>query len=156
VLSVTSTVNELTAPAVTLGTPLTASIDPASRAAAYTYVAGSAPWQEFDVTGVNTGGQSAAWFDPLVAYGRLDPLATSAGTLPSEVPPLFSRTFATTGGPFGHIMLSDEHDVTERAAGRRERTREQRGYLGWQRHAHGADARHDHDTALLPRAERDR
>jgi hypothetical protein len=105
-VSVTSTITELTAAPITEGTPLTAPMN-TFRAVPFTFDAGSQVWEQFDVTGVTTGGQTASWFDPLIAYGRLDNLATSAGTLTSEVPPIFTHAFSVAGGAFGRVLLSD-------------------------------------------------
>jgi len=105
-LSVTSTITALVPAAITEGTPLTAPVN-AFRSMPFTYAAGTDPWQQFNVTGVSTGGQTASWFDPLVAYGRLDSLATSAGVLPPEIPPIFARAFSAAGGAFGRVLLSD-------------------------------------------------
>jgi len=74
----------------------------------FTYAAGTMDaWQQFNITGVNTGGQVGSWFDPAVAYGRLDALVTSGGTLQSEVTPIFTKAFTTAGGAFGRVLLSD-------------------------------------------------
>ncbi len=116
-LTVTSTISELTPAAVTSGTPLTAPVN-TFRSVPFTYDAGTEPWQQFDVAGVNTGGQTASFFAPAYTYGRLDPLASSVGTLGPNVPPIFSFTYPTSGGPRGHVMLSDgtqDYLVTVRA-----------------------------------------
>ncbi len=107
VITATSTIAELTPAAVTEGTPLMSPVN-AFRSVPFTYAAGTDdPWQQFNVTGVNTGGQVASWFDPAVAYGRLDSLATSAGTIAGEVTPIFTKTFPAGGGAFGRVLLSD-------------------------------------------------
>lgn len=105
-LSVTSTITELEPTPIVKGTPLAASLG-ALGVAPFAYDAGTSPWQQFDVTGSGTGGQLVSWLDPASAYGRLDALSTSAGSAPAEVTPIFSRTFATSGGPFGRVLLSD-------------------------------------------------
>jgi hypothetical protein len=107
VITATSTITELAPADVTEGTPLTTPVN-AFRAVPFTYAAGTDDaWQQFNVTGVNTGGQVASWFDPSIAYGRLDSLVTSGGTLAGEVTPTFTKTFAVGGGAFGRVLLSD-------------------------------------------------
>jgi hypothetical protein len=106
-LSVTSTITELVPEAVTKGTPLTSPVN-TFRTVPFTYDAGTMdPWQQFNVTGVNTGGQVASWFDPAIAYGRLDSLVTSGGTLAGEVVPIVTKTLPVGGGAFGRVLLSD-------------------------------------------------
>jgi hypothetical protein len=107
VITATATITELTPAAVTEGTPLTSPVN-AFRAVPFTYAAGTADaWQQFNISGVNTGGQTGSWFDPATAYGRLDALVTSGGTLQSEVTPIFSKVFPVGGGMFGRVLLSD-------------------------------------------------
>jgi hypothetical protein len=107
VITATATISELTPAAVTEGTPLTSPVN-AFRAVPFTYAAGTTdPWQQLDVTGVNTGGQVGSWFDPAVTYGRLDSLVTSGGTLPTEVAPIFAKAFPTGGSVLGRVLLSD-------------------------------------------------
>lgn len=105
-LGVVSSIAELVPAAITQGTPLTAALGFA-RAAPFLYAAGADPWHQFDATGVNTGGQEVAWFDPSLAFGRLDALVTSSGTLPPEATPVFTRTYAQAGGPSGRVLLDD-------------------------------------------------
>jgi hypothetical protein len=108
-LSVTSTIAELAVPPVTQGTPQTSSIG-TFRARAFTYdvgAAGSDAWHQLDVTGSNTGGQQVSWYAPGAAFGRLDSLSTSSGTLPPEVVPLFTHSYTTAGGAIGRVVLDD-------------------------------------------------
>jgi hypothetical protein len=106
-LTATATITELVPQPVTEGSPLTSPVN-AFRAVPFTYAAGTTDaWQQFNITGVNTGGQVGSWFDPAVAYGRLDTLVTSAGTLQSEIAPVFTKAFAAAGGAFGRVLLSD-------------------------------------------------
>jgi hypothetical protein len=106
-ISATATITELAPAAVPEATPLASPVN-AFRAVPFTYAAGTADaWQQFNITGVNTGGQVGSWFDPAAAYGRLDALATSGGALPSEVTPIFTKAFPTGGAALGRVLLSD-------------------------------------------------
>lgn len=106
-ITATATIAELAPEAVTMGTPLTSEVN-TFRAVPFTYAAGTTdPWQQFNVTGVNTGGQVASWFDPIVTYGRLDALVTSSGTVQGEVAPIFARTLPASGGVSGRVLLAD-------------------------------------------------
>src|SRR5262249_17439132 len=78
-----------------------------TRHSALVYTVGADPWQQFDVSGTSTGGQTVAWFDPATAYGRLDNVTTSAGSLPPDSAPLFSHAYPTGGGAFGRIVIDD-------------------------------------------------
>ena len=102
----TSTIVELPVETIDTSTPLTVAVS-SLRLNAFTYDAGTTPWQQFDARGTNTGGQTVQWFDPDTAFGRLDPLSTNGGPLASEVAPIFSRTFAAAGGAIGRILLDD-------------------------------------------------
>ena len=83
------------------GTPLTTPVNP-FRSVPFTYVAGSVPWQQFDVSGVNTGGQTASFFDPAIAYGRLDSLSTSAGVLGPAIPLIAPRVIQSLSAAAVH------------------------------------------------------
>lgn len=105
-LQVTSTISRITPEAAVKGSPLGYNIN-SFRSNLFTYDAGipTDPWQQFNITGA--GGTTASWFAPALTYGRLDNLVTSAGTLGSEIPPVFTHVFPDAGGAFGHVMLSD-------------------------------------------------
>jgi hypothetical protein len=108
-IRVTSTIVPLAPTEITKGTPLVAAPISSLRVSPFIYDAGTDadPWQQFDAIGASTGGHNVAWFDPELAYGRLDPLASSIGTLASQVPPIFQRSYAQGGGAIGRILLSD-------------------------------------------------
>jgi len=105
-ITATSTILALSPPAITFGTPLVATPN-SVHVDAFAYTLASDPWQQFDVRGANTGGQAVAWFDPELAFGRLDTVSTSGGTLAPDVAPLFAHTYATSGGPIGRVVLDD-------------------------------------------------
>lgn len=106
-VSVTSSIDWQPSLALTQGTPLTQALD-TYGVRSFHYDAGTADaWQQFDITGTNTGGQEATWFDDGTAWGRLDPLSTSTGTRPPDPTPVFGHTYAATGGPIGRVLLSD-------------------------------------------------
>ena len=99
-IDATSTIAVLSPAQITKGTPLTANASSA-RVDAFAYTSGTDPWHQLDVRGNNTGGQAVAWLDPALAYGRLDSVSTSGGTLAAEVAPLFAHSYATAGGAIG-------------------------------------------------------
>jgi hypothetical protein len=105
-LTATSTIVELTAQTVDPAVPLATAMSTVSSDA-FAYAPGATAWHQFNVTGTNTGGQLVQWFDPTTAYGRLDTLATSGGTVASEVAPVFAKSFAATGGAIGRVVLDD-------------------------------------------------
>jgi hypothetical protein len=107
-LQVTSTISRISPEVAVKGSPLGYNVN-AFRSNLFTYDAGIAtdPWQQFNVTGAGTGGNTASWFAPALTYGRLDNLVTSAGTLGSETPPIFTHVYPEGGGAIGHVMLSD-------------------------------------------------
>lgn len=106
-VSVTSSIDWQSSATVMKGTPLVQPLD-MFRTHSFAYAAGTADaWQQFDVTGTNTGGQDVTWFDYRTAWGRLDPLATSTGTRPPDATPVFAHTFVQAGGPIGRVLLDD-------------------------------------------------
>jgi hypothetical protein len=107
-LSATSTIAMITPAAITEGTPTgNVTLSP-FKANAFTYDAGTTdPWQLFNATGVNTGGQIVGWYDPATTYGRLDRLTASSGAVPAEATPLFFHQYTAAGGPIGRIVLDD-------------------------------------------------
>jgi hypothetical protein len=107
-LSATSTITMLTPGAITEGTPTGNQTLGAFKAAAFTYDAGTTdPWQTFNATGVNTGGQIVGWYDPSTTYGRLDALTASSGAQAAEATPVFFHQYTAAGGAIGRILLDD-------------------------------------------------
>ncbi len=108
-LTATSRIGPLAPVAITEGPSGTGAqtVDPNYLANAFTYNAGTDPWQTFDATGTATGGQRVAWYDPELTFGRLGDVATSSGTSPPDVTPIFAHAYAEAGGPFGRILLDD-------------------------------------------------
>jgi hypothetical protein len=107
-LSATSKITTPTPVAITESTPTGAqTFDPAIKALPFTYDAGTDPWQTFNATGVNTGGQGVSWYDPSMTYGRLDALTASTGPVAADATPIFSHQFTAAGGAIGRILLDD-------------------------------------------------
>lgn len=107
-LSATSTITKLTPAAITEGTPTGNTALGTFGSLAMTYDAGTTdPWQLFDATGVNTGGEIVGWYDPTAAYGRLDRLTASTGAQAGEAPPIFTHQYTAAGGAIGRILLDD-------------------------------------------------
>lgn len=114
VLTATSQISPIDPTAITEATPTgPIAIDASVNAAVFTYDAGTTdPWQTFDATGTNTGGEQIAWFDPTKVYGRLDTLATSGGSSAANgagapLVPMFQHTYAAGGGAIGRVLLDD-------------------------------------------------
>ena len=108
-LSATSTITLISPNAITESTPTgDHTFDPAFLATAFTYDRGTTdPWQTFNATGANTGGERVTWYDPATAYGRLDVLPASSGAQAGEVTPIFQRQYTEAGGAIGRIVLDD-------------------------------------------------
>ena len=94
--TVVNRIDAQTPAAITLDTPLTAQPNNAYNSNAYTYSAGTEPWQLFNATGTNTGEVFTTLFDATTVVGRLDNLAVTTGTttpstttVGSEPAPLF-------------------------------------------------------------------
>ena len=107
-LSATSTITKLTPTAITEGTPTGNTALGTFGSIALTYDAGTTdPWQLFNATGVNTGGEVVGLYDPTATYGRLDQLTASSGAVASEATPIFTHQYTTAGGAVGRILLDD-------------------------------------------------
>jgi hypothetical protein len=112
-LTATSRIDQLALAAIVEGTSTgTVSVDANYKSNALAYSAGADPWQTFDSTGTNTGGQVVSWFDPKTVFGRLDSLTTSGGpsagnNAGAALQPIFTHSYTTTGGAFGRILLDD-------------------------------------------------
>lgn len=106
-LTATSTIQTLTPVAIAESVPTGTQAVNAFHSNPFSYAAGTDPWQTFDSTGTATGGQLVEWLDPTKAFGRLDSLATTAGTLAGQVTPIFAHQFTGAGGPIGRILLDD-------------------------------------------------
>ena len=107
-LSATSTITKLTPAAIAEGTPTGNTALGTFGSVAMTYDAGTAdPWQVFNATGVNTGGEIVGWYDPTAAYGRLDRLTASTGAQAGEATPIFTHQYTTAGGAIGRVLLDD-------------------------------------------------
>lgn len=109
-IQATSQVATATVAPIVTGTPLVNQPVPdAFGATTFSYAAMTAttPWQDFDVTGTATGPNTVAFLDPATAFGRLDPLTTSATTIAAEPAPVFGATFPAAGDPLGRILLDD-------------------------------------------------
>jgi hypothetical protein len=75
---------------------------------ALTYNAGTTDaWHQLDAIGTNSGNLSLAFFNPTVAYGRLDGLIASASTTP-DVTPIFTRLVPQGGSASGRVVLDDQ------------------------------------------------
>jgi len=112
-LTATSRIDAITPSTITEGTTTgSVALDANYGTNVFTYTAGTDPWQKFDSTGTNTGGQNVAWFDPATTYGRLDKLTTNGGTSgptigTNPLNPIFQHAYTTTGGAVGRILLDD-------------------------------------------------
>jgi hypothetical protein len=107
-LSATSTITMITPAAIAEGTPTGNTTLGTFGSVALTYDAGTTdPWQLFNATGVNTGGQLVGWYDPATTYGRLDTLTASTGAAAGEGVPVFQHPYTTAGGAIGRILLDD-------------------------------------------------
>jgi hypothetical protein len=107
-LTATSTITKLTPAPITEGTPTGNKTLGTFGSLPMTYDAGTTdPWQLFDATGVNTGGEVVGWYDPTATYGRLDNVTASTGAVPGEAVPVFQHQYTTAGGAIGRILLDD-------------------------------------------------
>jgi hypothetical protein len=117
-----STVQILTPPTIVEGTALAAQpVQNVYNSAPFAYSRGTTdPWQEFGVTGANTGNVEVSFFDPTTTFGRLDNCDIDTGGGPTPTPgdvlPLvsdgttFSHLYTAASTTVGRIVVDDPTD----------------------------------------------
>jgi hypothetical protein len=108
-IEATSTIEPISAVAVTTGTPLTNQTVNAYEQNPFTYVPGATnPWVVFDASGTGTGTIFIDYLDASDAYGLLRiPQDSECGSLCADVFPVFTHSHAAAGQPRGRILLDD-------------------------------------------------
>lgn len=107
-ITATATHGAVTAAPIVKGTPMNNVAVNAFASNAFTYAAGimTDPWQAFTGSGTGSGTVTATFYDPAMAFGRLDPLVNDCGSFCEDRPtPLFSQTYAEAGQTRGRILL---------------------------------------------------
>lgn len=112
-ITATSSHAAVQAVAVTKGTPLTAQAVNAFESNPFTYTAGTNvdAWQQFNAIGTGTGNTTLAFFDPQLAFGRLDFLDSTCGNFCDDTFPIFTTSHAQAGTVRGRILLDDGTDT---------------------------------------------